>query len=100
MTELTWEFCTISEASAGQTLPWAAWPVANSRLRSAASAVSGDGWATAFNCPTKNLRALIDASDLNTTLQLSSKTRPPNAVRMGNHCEMMGLPLAPRMANP
>src|SRR5438270_139563 len=100
ITLLSCGFSTMSEASAGQTVAWAAWPVARSRVRSAASVVSAPGCATDFSCPTKNLSAFTDASDLKTTFQLSSKTRPPNAVRMGYHCEMIGLHLAPRIANP
>ena len=100
ITLLTWGFSTISDASAGQTLACAAWPVATSRVRSAASVVSGPGWAMALSCPMKNLSALTDASDLNTTFHWSSNTRPPYAVRIGYHCEMIGFPFAPRIANP
>src|SRR5579883_3369131 len=67
MTVLTWGFSRMSDASAGQTLPSSACPVATKRVRSAASVVSGPGCATALSCPTKNLSALAVAPDLNTT---------------------------------
>src|SRR5215472_11554320 len=100
ITELTFGFSTLSDASAGQVSPNAACPVAISRERSAASVASAPGSLTALSGPVKNFNALRVSGDFRTTFQWLSKMLPPNARKIGDHSEMTGLPLAPRMVNP